>query len=107
MKIKLRVSLKNQIKKWLLTYPELRDNDYALIVKTWLYYHPSLLSSELKLSTFLGYFSSGAFIPPETIRRTRQKVQELFPHTRGANYYKRRKNIPDIINALKSEEMNK
>lgn len=106
MKIKLTVPLSLMIKYWLISEPDLRDNDEKLILRTWMYYHPELNNISTTLSTFMYGFTSGNYIPFETIRRTRQKVQEQFPHTRGVLYYKRRKNIPEIINALQEPEMN-
>ena len=95
MKIRLTIPLRNKVKELLENYLDLRDNDYALIIKVWEFYHP--LGVDLEYSQFANMFASGKLISPESIRRTRQKIQEIYPHTRGVNYLNRKANIPNII----------
>ena len=104
MKVQLTIPLKNRIHKLLLENPELRDNDNALIFKIWTETHPELIKPRCQVWEFFSWFNSNLLTPTESIRRTRQQVQALYPDTRGEKYYKRRKNIPEIINALRELE---
>lgn len=106
MKIELTIPLKHKVHVLLLNHPELRDNDNALAIKIWSEQDPLVFDYFTNSFHFVKLFTKGELIPFESIRRTRQKVQELYPAARGEFYGKRRKNIPDIINALQSPEMN-
>lgn len=104
MKIELTIPLKHKVHVLLLNHSKLRDNDNALAIKIWQEQYPFAFSYFSNTTEFIALFSSRQLIPFESIRRTRQKVQALYPDTRGEKYYKRRKNIPEIINALRELE---
>jgi len=77
----------NQIKiivqRLLEEQPALRDNDNLLMSIIW-----------KQQSNFFNFFSrleSGKLHSPESIRRSRQKVQEDYPHLRGQLYEARQK----------------
>ena len=76
----------------LLTNKEhLRDNDQALIANIW---WRELVTQGKDKSTafeFLKVFSEGKLSNPESIRRSRQKIQEEQPALRGDSYYARHK----------------
>ena len=76
----------------LLTHKEhLRDNDQALIANIW---WRELVTQGKDKSTafeFLKVFSEGKLSNPESIRRSRQKIQEEEPSLRGDSYYARHK----------------
>lgn len=58
--------------------PELRDNDNLLMSTIW--------KDQSNILNFFHRLESGKLHSPESIRRTRQKLQEEFPHLRGAIY---------------------
>ncbi len=105
MKVKLEVPILKTIKNLLLHAPSLRDNDEALAVNIWAIYHPQFFGLNVNAIEFFASFSNGDLISYETIRRTRQRVQEEFPETRGLLYQKRRKNIAEVKEALSAPEM--
>jgi hypothetical protein len=83
-------SISHLVKQILVKYPDTRDNDYLLMLKVW-----SEQNSHLRTRTFTFYsfaldFLDGNYAHPESIRRTRQKIQELNPGLRGVGYYKRK-----------------
>jgi hypothetical protein len=47
---------------------------------------------------------NGILFSPESIRRVRQKVQELYPETRGIMYFKRHKMTNEMKLILKQYE---
>lgn len=69
--------------------PETRDNDSLLIAAIWKY---TLLQSDLDpnsitASEFLRTFARTTVLPnTESIRRSRQKIQEQHPELRGQRY---------------------
>lgn|GEM_PF-3169615 len=74
----------------LKTYPDLRESDRKLIWEYWRVY-------ELKVGNNGDYYNE-PFITlsnfmeatnPETIRRSAQKIRELFPELRGSKYIQR------------------
>lgn len=77
----------NQIKlivqRLLEEQPALRDNDNLLMSRIW--------KEQSNILNFFQRFESGKLHSPESIRRTRQKLQEEFPHLRGELYEVRQK----------------
>jgi hypothetical protein len=77
--------LKYDMKKILEQFPEYRDNDLALIADIWAN-DLKKLGYSIDLQTFFNMLELGNLTNPETIRRTRQKLQQRYPELRGANY---------------------
>jgi len=76
------------VEKILREHPETRDNDRILILKVW-----NNQIAGLEQMAFWGFadkFMKGQFTDTESIRRTRQKLQETKPELRGRNYLLRR-----------------
>ena len=77
----------NQIKlivhRLLEEQPALRDNDNLLMSTIW--------KQQSNILNFFHRFESGRLHSPESIRRTRQKIQEDYPHLRGELYEARQK----------------
>ncbi|KPL08379.1 hypothetical protein AMJ86_00695 [bacterium SM23_57] len=63
-----------------------RDNDRLLILKVWAHQNPRLRETETSFLEFAIDFKTGKYADPESIRRTRQKLQELNPLFRGKKY---------------------
>ena len=97
--------VKDIVKMLLIKYPELRDNDELLI---------------MQVNEILGYakkerhniYGVGYFIPErllrekkivkfESIRRTRQKLQQEIPELRGKEYAKRQQEAKFIRQFMK------
>lgn len=98
------------IKKWkgtkarveiqLRLHPEMRDdldeliaviwwNDFAILI-------PNVDASRLPCSEFINALRKGKLTPPETIRRTWQKLQMENPELRGKNYKERHKTSVEV-----------
>jgi len=105
-RIKIK-AVKNEVIKHLTNNPHLRDNDNRLIATIW---HNEVTSSGMDTKTlssfdFLLMYAEGKLSNSESIRRCRQKVQELNPGLRGENYkarHKEQSNIKDDLNNFKN-----
>ena len=92
------------VKKMLIKYPSLKDNDKRLILNVWSYQQPTLKTSSFV--EFADLFKLGGLASPESIRRSRQKLQEEFPEFRGLNYKVRQKKCQDKVKEdLKAPEL--
>jgi hypothetical protein len=93
--------IKQRVTAILLKFPESMDNDKELIVRYW----KQQITDEqdearmdlqsipyYTLDAFLTSFMTGKFEHPDTITRMRRKIQEEYPHLRGAKYNERQKN---------------
>lgn len=69
-----------------LTHDEkTRDNDARLCAKIW-WTEWKNEGGHNDIIDFFTAFSQGQFTSPESIRRCRQKLQELYPGLRGKSY---------------------
>lgn len=76
------IKVRDRVEKLLRENPHLRDDDFKLIANVW---HAESKGVETK-ADFLWAFSRGKFSHPESIRRSRAKLQELNPELRGTSY---------------------
>jgi hypothetical protein len=90
--IKISEDLTNFIKGLLKDSRPLRNDDQKLIAYVWDYqlktnynFEPSKISAK----TFLTMLYQKRLLNPESIRRTRQKIQQNNPELRGSNYKER------------------
>ena len=90
--------LKDKIYKLLVNNGHLRNSDLKLIACIWYSEVPNI--NDLTAYEFLQKFSNGQLTNPESIRRSRQKVQEEIPALRGTNYKKRQENQTNIKKQL-------
>ena len=84
----------------LTKYKSYRDNDNKLIAHIWaneMNWNPN---DEKSAMEFLHEFSRGEYSNPESIRRSRQKIQEENISLRGENYNLRHKERINVINQL-------
>ena len=82
------MSAEETIIELLTNTPQLRDDDNKLIATLW----SDEMNSDIRSANdFLVAFHSGRFTKTETIRRTRQRLQELNPYLRGSKYKSRQK----------------
>ena len=90
-------SIKDTVAKLLRDIPETRDNDRLLMFKVWAEQNPDLRQPATYLYEFADNFIKGKFADPESIRRCRQKAQELHPELRGESYVGRKgKSEPEM-----------
>ena len=102
MAVELNVT--STVKMVLQKYPECRDNDNTLIVKVWAEQKPSIKGKGYLLADFTLAFKRGEFASTESIRRTRQKLQEEFHALRGLTYKVRQERQPKIKEELRAPE---
>ena len=82
----IRLNITQKVRDLLIKFPETMDNDNLLILKVWAEENPSIRNKDYKFRDFAFLFRDGKFSPPETIRRTRAKLQEEYENLRGPNY---------------------
>lgn len=75
--------VKKIVQRLLEQQPALRDNDNALMVTIW--------KGEVSVIDFFYSFENGYLTPPESIRRSRQKIQQDNVELRGVSYDARQK----------------
>lgn len=78
------------MKKLLVQHADTRDNDRLLMLKVWSEQNKHLRSRTFTFYSFALDFIDGTYADPGSIRRTRQKIQELNPHLRGVGYHQRK-----------------
>ena len=82
------MSTEEKVIELLTSTPPLRDDDNKLIATIW----ADEINSDIRSANdFLVEFYSGNLTKTETIRRTRQRVQEINPYLRGSKYKSRQK----------------
>jgi hypothetical protein len=83
------------VKKLLIKYDSLKDNDKRLILNVWLDQEPTL--KDASFVEFTVMFKAGKLCSTESIRRSRQKLQEEFPEFRGKTYKARKGKAQDEV----------
>lgn len=76
--------MKRKIASILMNHSKAMDDDNLLQALVWkgeMANNPSMSAMD-----FLRLYAAGSFTSPETIRRTRQRLQEEYPHLRGSKY---------------------
>ena len=89
-------NIKKIVEKILRTCPETRDNDRLLILKVWAVQNPYLRDPQFNFISFSWGFIKDEYADPESIRRTRQKLQEQDESLRGSVYYERHKKGKEV-----------
>ena len=94
---------KARVKALLQAHSHLRDNDPRLICNIWaddmqrIRLNPKTETAE----AFMLHFIAGNITNPESIRRSRAKLQEEEPELRGKSYTERHKKADNIKDQLK------
>jgi len=83
-------SIKQLVKDILIQHPDTRDNDRLLMLKVWSYQNSYLRNRTFTFYSFALDFIDGIYADPESIRRSRQMIQEKIPHLRGSGYQQRK-----------------
>jgi len=89
------------VKSLLNKHPKLRDNDNKLLATVW--YH-KMDKIEESVVDFLHILAEGELPSSESIRRCRQKLQELNPELRGELWNKRHQMQKQVKDELKEME---
>jgi hypothetical protein len=102
MKLNELTNAKDMITSWLIQYPELRDNDAKLIANIWAKTIGKERFENMSARDLLQMFVDGDLPQVETIRRTRQKVQEHNPFLRGKSYKHRQERAGEVTKGIKN-----
>ena len=93
-------NLRNTVKNFLASYPELRDDDFRLMANVW---KTEVPYTEMSAEDLLRALAKGELAHFESIRRCRQKLQELHPVLRGERWTKRHIKLePETRKEIKS-----
>jgi hypothetical protein len=92
-----------KVKLILSKLPECQDDDNRLTAKFWRKELAGMGLDPFNItgSDLLAVLANGELTSSESIRRSRQRIQELNPNLRGKNYSERQKNQTDIKKQLK------
>lgn len=71
-----------------MDFPDTRDDDNLLMLKVWKRQNPDL--ANISFLEFSQKFVEKHYSNPESIRRSRQSIQEKEPDLRGKKYYERK-----------------
>ena len=85
-----------KVKTILYTYPQSQDSDNDLLARIW---YSEFMSNGMKQSHAVEIcmlLKNGKLSHPQSIRRTRQKIQEDHPDLRGRTYHERQKKASKI-----------
>jgi hypothetical protein len=96
MKIETFKNMKTLVYQWLEKHPQLRDDDSKLVANIWAECIGRNNLDTLTSRELLQLFVNGKLPQFETIRRTRQKIQEQNAHLRGSAYTER-KNRANVL----------
>jgi hypothetical protein len=101
--------IKQRVTAILLRYPETMDNDRELIVRYWKQQISDMQDAAREklqslpyftFDSFMASFMTGGFEHPDSITRARRKIQEEYPHLRGAKYNERHKHQEKVKEEL-------
>lgn len=91
--------VKEVVRSILRNEPKTRDDDTLLILKVWAKFEPQLRDPQYRFVAFSHLLLNGELPPPESIRRTRQKLQQHDKTLWG----EKRKNRKDHSESIKEE----
>jgi len=94
----MKINTKKELVIQLLNeFPHLRDDDNKLIATIW---KRELKTRDLTAMGFLQLYADKMLTNAESIRRCRQKVQELMPELRGSKYKARHESAKQTVDQL-------
>lgn len=78
---------REKVEWWLRTHPHLKDDDFKLMATIWLEELGGIVAAnKFSARDFLTLFARKELMNPQTIIRTRAKLQEEQPELRGLSY---------------------
>lgn len=88
-------ALRQRIEMLLISLPHCRDDDQRLMANVWAHELVERIGQDgynkMKGGELLAEFAKHKLSNPESIRRMRQKIQEIQPLLRGENYKNRQR----------------
>jgi len=84
------------VKKFLSTYIGHRDDDRKLCAAVWITQLTELGINKDHAVQIMKYYADGKLSSAESIRRSRQKLQEQYEGLRGSKYKQRQEHAKDI-----------
>lgn len=94
--------VRDKVRRILCGYPEARDNDNYLIGVFW--YREMLKKSidpqNISGVELLAVLKKGGLTSPESIRRSRQWLNEHEPETRGKSYKARHQKVSQVVREI-------
>lgn len=100
----IRTPVTEKIEQMLYKYPHLRDDDNKLIATIWKWQidnEPSQNLESMSAMDLLHFYAKRRLASAESIRRSRQKIQEVNISLRGDKYEKRHKASEKVKEQLK------
>ncbi len=101
MDTKLLKKHKDIVKHWLVTHPPTRDSDTRLLANIWSHIVGVDQIDKITARQLMAKMVNGELPSSETIRRTRQKIQEQNPELRGKSYKERHSKASAMRNEIK------
>ena len=102
----MRIKLTNIIKGFIISKPDLSDDDFGLMwgIWDWEFRQMSPPKNIVKMSArdLIKALRAKEITSPSAIGRARRKCQELYPETRGKAYEHRHKEQKTVINDIRS-----
>ena len=95
-------NIKPLVKSILENYPATRDDDNKLLLKVWAFQNPKLRDKDFYFIDFAMDLMKDKYANSESVRRSRQKLQEQNEELRGFKYKSRsmaQVQVRDNINA--------
>ena len=92
-------SIRDEVKEYLINVPHTRDSDERLIANIWknkIFKITGKQLSEMTAFDFVKIYSEDKLPKAESIRRSRQKLQEHNIYLRGESYKKRKDSEDDV-----------
>ncbi len=98
------IKIKDAVAHFLINEPQTRDNGHLLQLKVWAEQMPELRDKKTSFWDFATVYMKGELASSESIRRCRQKLQEIHPALRGIKYQQRHENQENVKEQLKNFE---
>lgn len=99
------IKISHIVKKLLATNADCRDSDELLILKVWAEQNNKLRNKDYPFRNFAIDFKHKNYASTESIRRSRQKLQEEFPNLRGKSYKARQNEQSSVKKQLQAPEL--
>lgn len=105
--MKFTQELKEAVRMCLIAAPMYRDNDRKLLARIWALYLEAKGKSLKEISAYelMVMFVQEEVPHFESIRRTRQKIQETIPELRGKKYKERHQKSEVVKEGLREWEL--
>lgn len=89
------IKIKDTVHRILKEQSDTRDNDRLLLLKVWAEQVPELRGN-MSFVDFSKIYLSGKLVDTESVRRSRQKIQEQNPELKGNFHHKRKQSEEEM-----------